>query len=67
MKRAFLIILLAVGLAGCQSQTPTVDPFFGRTNRAAAADRLDCRTNGRSLLSICAGYATRGFAGQHAL
>ena len=31
MKRAFLIILLAVGLAGCQSQTPTVDPFFGRT------------------------------------
>ena len=30
MKRAFLVILLA-GLAGCASQTPKVDPFFGRT------------------------------------
>ena len=31
MKRAFLIILIALGLAGCKSQSPTVDPFFGRT------------------------------------
>ncbi len=31
MKRAILIILIALGLAGCKSQTPTVDPFFGRT------------------------------------
>ena len=29
MKRAFLIILIALGLAGCKSQSPTVDPFFG--------------------------------------
>ncbi len=31
MKRAFLIIIFAIGMAGCKSQTPTVDPFFGRT------------------------------------
>jgi hypothetical protein len=31
MKRAFLIILIAMVLAGCKNQTPTVDPFFGRT------------------------------------
>jgi hypothetical protein len=31
MKRAILILLLASGLAGCKTQTPTVDPFFGRT------------------------------------
>lgn len=31
MKRAILIVFIALGLAGCKSQTPTVDPFFGRT------------------------------------
>jgi hypothetical protein len=31
MKRAILILFIALGLAGCKSQTPTVDPFFGRT------------------------------------
>jgi hypothetical protein len=31
MMRAILILFIALGLAGCKSQTPTVDPFFGRT------------------------------------
>jgi hypothetical protein len=31
MRRAILILLIAFGFAGCKSQTPTVDPFFGRT------------------------------------
>lgn len=31
MKRAIAMLFLACWLAGCKSQTPTVDPFFGRT------------------------------------
>jgi hypothetical protein len=31
MRWAILILLIAFGFAGCKSQTPTVDPFFGRT------------------------------------
>jgi hypothetical protein len=31
MNRAILILFIALVLAGCKSQTPSVDPFFGRT------------------------------------
>jgi hypothetical protein len=31
MNRANLILIIALGLAGCKNQAPAVDPFFGRT------------------------------------
>ncbi|HEY4761507.1 MAG TPA: hypothetical protein VIH42_13075 [Thermoguttaceae bacterium] len=31
MNRFFIIFIIACSLAGCKSQTPVVDPFFGRT------------------------------------
>jgi hypothetical protein len=31
MKRLFLLILIGTLTAGCKSQTPVTDPFFGRT------------------------------------
>ena len=50
MKRAILMLFIASLLAGCKSQTPTVDPFFGRTTVPTAFNWFMRRPQSRPLL-----------------